>query len=377
MRTSLRIDVAIVGAGVSGALIADAILESGKTVAVFDRRGPAKGSTAASTSLLEFELDTPLTLLSERIGREKAARAYWRSASGVAYLQARIQDLGLRCAFRPRSVVYLPGNILDVAGLKREAAARAAIGLRSRFVESAELRSLAGLSGRGAVVSPGGGELNPVALVAGLWRSASARGARIFSPVNVVDVQNRKSDVLLTTEEGLQIRARHVVFATGYEPLKLVQTKRHKVVSTWVMATARQPQNLWPSRCLIWEAADPYHYLRTTIDGRIVIGGGDEPFSDAEQRDALIPSKVRALERHLKKLFPSVDSAAEFAWAGSFGTTTTGLPSIGSVPGAPRCFAVLGYGGNGITFSAIAAQIIQRALAGIEDPDRDLFAFVG
>lgn len=38
-----------------------------------------------------------------------------------------------------------------------------------------------------------------------------------------------------------------------------------------------------------------------------------------------------------------------------------------------RCFAVLGYGGNGITFSAIAAQIIQRAVIGMPDPDADLF----
>jgi len=48
---------------------------------------------------------------------------------------------------------------------------------------------------------------------------------------------------------------------------------------------------------------------------------------------------------------------------------------MGEVPGANRCFAILGYGGNGITFSAVAAQVIQRAIAGLPDPDQDLFAF--
>ena len=52
----------------------------------------------------------------------------------------------------------------------------------------------------------------------------------------------------------------------------------------------------------------------------------------------------------------------------------TGLPAIGPVPGAERCFAVMGYGGNGITFSAIAAQLIQRAILGLDDPDAELFA---
>lgn len=41
----------------------------------------------------------------------------------------------------------------------------------------------------------------------------------------------------------------------------------------------------------------------------------------------------------------------------------------------PNCYAVLGYGGNGITFSMVAAQIIQALLRGERDPDADLFDF--
>ena len=58
------VDVAVVGAGVSGALVADALLRSGKSVAVFDRRGAVKGSTPASTALLQFDIDQPLIHLS-------------------------------------------------------------------------------------------------------------------------------------------------------------------------------------------------------------------------------------------------------------------------------------------------------------------------
>jgi glycine/D-amino acid oxidase-like deaminating enzyme len=76
-------------------------------------------------------------------------------------------------------------------------------------------------------------------------------------------------------------------------------------------------------------------------------------------------------------LLPHVDTRPEFSWAACFGASDTGLPSIGAVPGAKRCFAVLGYGGNGITFSTVAAQLIQRAVVGLRDPDEDLFAFPG
>ena len=374
LERSIEVDVAVVGAGVSGALVADALLQAGKSVAVLDRRGPVRGSTAASTALLQFELDQPLTILEGKLGRERAARGYWRSASAVGYLQGRIADLGLRCRFKERQTAYLPGNVLNASELRAEAAARARIGLRSRFIERDELRALTLVERPGAILSAGAAEADPVAMVAGLWRSALARGCAIHAPVEVVAVECGRAKVTLGTEGGHEVRAGHVVFATGYELLELVKARGYRIVSTWAMATAPQPDRLWPSRCLIWEAADPYLYLRTTADGRIIVGGEDEPFADEEKRDALIGKKVAAIGRKLGRLLPQVDTEAELAWAGCFGESETGLPAIGPVPGAERCFAVMGYGGNGITFSAIAAQLIQRAILGLGDPDAELFA---
>lgn len=371
----LRVDLAIVGAGVTGMLVADAALQAGKTVAVLDRRGLARGSTAASTALLQFELDQPLTRLAEKIGHARAARAYWRSASAVDALRGRIADLGLRCAFAERETVYLPGDVLGVRGLRQEAAARQRVGLRSEFIDGPALRALAGVDRPGAIRSRGAGELDPVALVNGLWASARARGAALYAPVDVVDVAPRRDGITLATSRGFTVRARHVVFATGYETLKAARSRKHTVLSTWALATRPQPRRLWPSRCLIWEAADPYLYVRTTPDGRVIAGGEDEDFSDDARRDALIPAKTAAIRRKLHALLPRLDTTPEFAWTGCFGATSTGLPSIGEVPGLPRCFAVLGYGGNGITFSVVAAQLLQRELLGLPDPDRDLFAF--
>jgi len=342
---------------------------------VLDRRGPVKGSTPASTALLQFEIDQPLIHLARKIGHARAARAYWRSAAAVDCLRGRIADLGLRCGYRERQTVYLPGNVLSITDLRREAAARKEIGLRSRSITAEELRLLTGIEKPGAILSSGAGEVDPVAMVAGLWRSVLARGACIYAPTEVVDVEPGRSRVTLTTADGHRVCAKHAVFATGYELVKLVKAPGHKVASTWAMATAPQARRIWPSRCLIWEAADPYLYLRTTIDGRVIVGGEDEEFSDEQKRDELIPRKIAAIRRKLQKLLPGLDTQPEFSWAGSFGTSSTGLPAIGAIPGAARCFAVLGYGGNGFTFSMIAAQVIQRAILGLPDPDADLFAF--
>jgi glycine/D-amino acid oxidase-like deaminating enzyme len=85
--------------------------------------------------------------------------------------------------------------------------------------------------------------------------------------------------------------------------------------------------------------------------------------------------KIARLRGKLGKLFPKLDTEPEFSWAASFGETATGLPTIGEIPRHKNCWVALGYGGNGITYSRIAAEILRSALTGERDPDADLYAF--
>jgi glycine/D-amino acid oxidase-like deaminating enzyme len=146
-------------------------------------------------------------------------------------------------------------------------------------------------------------------------------------------------------------------------------------MSTWAIATRPQPQALWPQKALIWEASEPYLYLRATVDGRVICGGEDAEFADAEKRDALTTVKSRRIERKLHRLFPTLDARAAVAWAGSFGASPRGTPTIGQIPGHPHCYAVMGYGGNGITFSMLATQIITAAVLGRKSAEASLFKF--
>lgn len=130
---------------------------------------------------MQFELNLPLTHLARRIGLDRAARVWWRSAQAVGALAGRIQDLGIDCGFAARHTAYLPGNLLDMEGLRHEAALRERIGLRSRLMARAELRRETRIDKAGAIRSAGNAEVDPVRLVRGLWRSAEAR-ERVPSP---------------------------------------------------------------------------------------------------------------------------------------------------------------------------------------------------
>lgn len=191
--------------------------------------------------------------------------------------------------------------------------------------------------------------------------------------VEVTEVEQTRSRLRLKTKDGHSITAKYAVFCTGYELMKFAKPKGYKIISTWAMSTRPQPGKIWPSKSLIWEAADPYLYMRTTAEGRVIVGGEDESFSDEALRDKLIPKKIAAIARKAKRIFPNINFEADYAWTGSFGESPTGLPAIGPIPELPRCYAVLGFGGNGITFSMLAAQLVSRHMQGIKDPDADIF----
>jgi glycine/D-amino acid oxidase-like deaminating enzyme len=81
------------------------------------------------------------------------------------------------------------------------------------------------------------------------------------------------------------------------------------------------------------------------------------------------------LAKDFCKLFPGLVFKPEFSWAGTFGSTRDGLPFIGTYKKLPHSLFALGFGGNGITFSVIAAEIIADIIKRRTNKNIKLFSF--
>ncbi|WP_095199396.1 NAD(P)/FAD-dependent oxidoreductase [Mesorhizobium carmichaelinearum] len=370
-----KTDVLVIGMGISGAMMAEALTADGHQVICIDRRGPLKGSTAATTALVQFEIDQPLSTLSKMIGKAKAQQAWRRSRLAVSNLAGRIEHLAIDCRLSRTQSLYLAGTVLGPSELRDEAEARRQAGIAATYLTPQPLAETFGIDRGGAILSHGNIALDPRKLTAGLLLKALERKARFYTPVEATAITDSTDEVTVATKDGPTITARHVVLATGYELVDIVPATAHRIISTWAIATRPQPRKLWPGPAFIWEASDPYLYIRATADGRVICGGEDEDFVDETRRDELIPDKSAPIAEKLGRLFPHLDVKPEFAWTGSFGTTSTGLPYIGAIPRRPRIHAIMGYGGNGITFSRIASEIISASIKGLADADASLFAF--
>lgn len=370
-------EVAVIGAGISGALVAWHLAEAGIETVVVDRREAAHGSTSGSTSLLQYEIDTPLHILARRFGTPAAAYCYRRSRRAVHALGSLARRLRIECGYEAKESLLVASGARHVPRLRREFEARAAAGLAVEWWPRSRVSRASTLPHPAAILSRDGAQVDAYRLTYGLLEAAQRRGARVFDRTRVIRRRATGRRVELITDRGARIRAGQVVIASGYEADALLPRRLTALHSTFALISEPMRDfSGWPAdRCLIWETAEPYLYLRTTPDNRAIIGGLDLPFRDPAARDRAVAAKAAALHARFRRLFPRISFEPAYAWAGTFAKTADGLPLIGAHPQIPCTWFALGYGGNGITFSLIAAELIRDQLLGRPNRDGAYFGF--
>ncbi|HEY5812349.1 MAG TPA: FAD-dependent oxidoreductase [Terrimicrobiaceae bacterium] len=250
------------------------------------------------------------------------------------------------------------------------------IGIDVEYWDEARVGSRFSFSRPAALVSQQGAELDCHRLTHDLLADAVQNGARVFDRTVVDKFEAGANGVRLETDRGCKVVADYAVFATGYESQDFIPRGLVSLKSTYALAS--EPLTDFPGwweRCLIWETARPYLYLRTTDDNRAFVGGEDNSFHNPARRDRLVKSKTDVLAARFSEMFPAIELEVAYRWAGTFGETKDGLPYIGQLRQMPRSYFVLGFGGNGILYSAIASKIIRDALLKRPHASARLFQF--
>jgi glycine/D-amino acid oxidase-like deaminating enzyme len=369
--------VVILGGGITGALAAHYLTEAGVDTVLVDRRDLAAGSTAASTGLLQYEIDKPLVELAELVGDAPAARAYRLGVAALDEFERLARELGDDCCFARRRSLFLATTPRFADLLREECRARRAIGLHVDFLGEADLEQEFGLARPGAILSHEAAQVDPVRLTSALIRRAISNGLRAFARTQIDGYESDGGRVTLTTHDGHRLQAEHVIFATGYETPEFLKDIPVRLKSTYALAAkvGRGVSSMRTQDALAWETGTPYFYARTDTDDRLIAGGEDDDFADPETRDARIPQKTRTLAKKLAGMFPGVEFEVDCAWAGTFAESKDALPFIGPHPQFAGGLFALGYGGNGITFGLIAAQLLRDRILGRENPDAAIFRF--
>ena len=368
--------VVIMGGGISGALAAWYLTKVGFESILVDRRHIGMGSTAASTALLQYEIDIPLHELIEKTGREKAIRSYLLCRQSINTLSTISHALGIKNNFSLKPSFQYASYKKDKKNLEKEFRLRKEAGFSLQWMDEKDILDKYGFSSTGGILSEDGAELDAYQFTHALLEKSIAKGLQVYDHTEIIKIKHGKKEVELITADNKKIKAGKLVIACGYESQQYIPKKVQDLHSTYVIISEpHEKKDFWYKNSLIWETKKPYLYLRTTPDNRIIAGGKDIPSSDPIKRDMLLASKAKSLKQSFAQLFPSIPFRTDFRWAGSFASTKDGLPYIGAIPQRPHTYFALGLGGNGITFSVIAAEIIRDILQGKKNENAELFSF--
>ena len=248
---------------------------------------------------------------------------------------------------------------------------RARHGMPSVYLEADATAERFGIAPRAAIVSDDSFEANPLQLTLALLDCARKRGASVTYPADVLRVTHQDDGVVLVSDRG-ELRARQAILATGYERPPLFLPQQFSLNVSYAIATERGTAPLWRENAMLWEASAGYLYARADRAGRVIAGGSDETFYDVPHRDALIPEKTQGIAANLQQLTGNSIAPRE-RWAAIFGASPDGLAAIGRAAGHERLWLASGFGGNGITFAALAAELLTAELTGRPDPDMECF----
>ena len=376
LQRDVSCDAVVIGGGITGALVAVHLVEAGVKTLLIDKRDIGTGSTSASTALLQYEIDVPLRELIQKVGPAAATRSYQLCRESIGKLERLAARLKIDCGFERKPSLFLARHQREISELREEFQLRRKMGLELEFYDAAAIQKRFPFSRPAALFSQDGGQVDPHRLTHGLLAAGKRAGLEVCDRTEMKRLEQIRRGVRISTHNGYKITARRAVIAAGFESKALLKGEAGTLKSTYALISEPLPKIAeWHRQCLIWDSGSPYLYLRTTTEGRVIVGGEDEDFVNAKRRDALISQKTRTLVKKFGRLFPDVSLEVAFAWAGTFGETKDGLAYIGVHPKFPHTYFALGYGGNGITFSLIAAEIIRDGFLGRKNRDASIFRF--
>lgn len=377
LQRDISTDILVVGGGITGSLIAHRCIAEGYKTTLVDRREIANGSTSASTSMLQYEIDVPLYKLIAQIGEKGAFLSYKACSDAIDMLGEVVKKVKSDCGFKKKDSLYFAAYKKDVAWLKEEFETRKKYGFPVKWLEADEIEEKYRIKDTfGGILSAQGASIDAFRLTHDLLAYNQKKGLEIYDKTNISYVDYRRNGITAKTEDGIRIKAKKIIYCNGFESVELIKENFVNLLSSYAIVgeQSEDDQSYWKNT-LFWNTATPYIYMRITDDNRLLIGGEDEQFVDAGKRDALLYKKSKKIEKQLQKIIPEYNFKTDFAWAGTFGETKDGLPYIGSHPSFPNAYFVLGFGGNGITFSAIGMDITAAMLKGKKHPLVEYFKF--
>src|SRR5687767_6880730 len=259
LEKNIRTDVLILGGGISGALTAHYLIQEGIDCTLIDARTIGLGSTCASTSLLQYEIDTPLHELIEMIGAKAAVRSYKLGESATLKLEALARRTGMK-DFELKRSLYSAAYKKDIDSLKKEFEARKKYGFKVKYLDEPAILKEFGFQSHGGILSDIAATIDSYLFTHSLLQFNLGKGLKVYDRTAAAVIKHNRNNVRVKTQDKVTITAKKLVYATGYEVVDFISKPIVKLASTYAIASEpfSSRQKFGKNDTVIWTTATPY-----------------------------------------------------------------------------------------------------------------------
>ena len=363
LRNDIDVDVAIVGAGITGITTAYLLARDGTSVALLEKGRLAMSETGHTTAHITEMIDGDCVEFIRNLGEERARENAAAVRASIEQIRSLVTDLRIDCGFHAVDGFLYGERTKDRNHLERQQESLARSGVHTEWVESVPLP----FPTIGGLRFPNQYAFNARQYVLALADAARSHGALIFENSLVKELKSANRPAI-ATEHG-RVRSKSIVLAT-HVPIedRGALWGRMRMTRSYVVA-APIDSGVVPD-CLFWDVRDPYHYTRLleTQKGLYVLVGGEDHEVGKKGNSA---RRYEQLESYSRERF----GIQKFShrWSGQINEPADGIPFIGKSPRRKNVWMATGYSGNGMTYGTLAGMMLADAALGHTNRFHELF----
>lgn len=339
-------DVLIAGGGITGVTTALLLQKAGKKVAIAEAHGLCFGTTGGTTAHINSFFDTSYDQIESDFGKEAAQLISKATRQARELFRTQVTDYNINCGFEEKEGYVFAQTAEQTDQLDKMYEASKRVGSEVEYVQEIPVP----IEFQKAIVYRGQAQLHPARYVQALAKAFEEAGGVIMQNCPVEKFQNEDDILEIETGNGT-IKAKALIWATHIPPGINLLHFRNAPYRSYAISV-KLKNDAYPD-ALAYDMYDPYHYYRTQdIDGEkyLIVGGEDHKTAHEENTNNCFNNLIA----HTRKYFDVAEITAH--WSSQYFEPSDGLAYIGHLPGNPdNVYVATGYGGNGITYSHIAA----------------------
>jgi gamma-glutamylputrescine oxidase len=359
------VDACVIGGGLAGLTTARELARRGWSVAVLEARRVAWNASGRNAGFVAPGFAERLEAIVERVGLRRAKELWALSTGGVDYVRATIRETEMPGVDPVHGRLTVRRTDDEEAVLRLVAMLRVDFGVAAEAWPTEQVREVLRTPlYYQAVHLPAAFHIHALNYALGLASAAERAGARIYedSPAVALDVLGVRKRI--ETPNG-RVRANHIVLAGGPHLGAVFPPIAGTVVpvASYIATTAPLGERLaaaiqYPGAVADTRRAGDYY---RAIGDRLMWGGR---ITTRVAPPRWLPALMR---RDIVRVYPQLaDVHIEHAWSGAMSYAVHKMPQIGEL--SPGVWLAGAFGGHGLNTTAMAGELIARAI--VERDDR-------